>query len=439
MRDMTSGSVPRHMFGFTLPLILGNIFQQLYNAVDAVIVGRMIGKEALAAVGTAGALMGVLLFLIAGMSLGASILIAQFYGARDYDLLKKEMGTAAKAGLIFTIFISLVSFALADRLLGLINTPVQILPAAALYLRIIISGLVFTFFYNIYSSSLRALGNVRAPLLFLLICAFLNAALDVAFIKYFHLGIAGVAWATVIAQAAAALMCFVYIARKASLIHLSRKDFRIEPVLLKKTAQYSGIYAFQQSFLYIGVLMVQGAVNTLGINAIAAYNAVTKIDNFALMPGDSLAHALSTFVAQNKGAEQHRRIMSGLKYAIAIGLMYCLFLALLLPHVSALFIGLFLEPGEQTAISIGVSYLRLMSVLYILTALCNTFQGFYRGLGLMRITLNATIIQIPVRVILSYWLLKSFELNAIPIATGIGWLLMIAYELYEFHRYRKNN
>ncbi|UQZ90602.1 MATE family efflux transporter [Deltaproteobacteria bacterium Smac51] len=439
MNNMTTGSIANHMLRFTLPLILGNIFHQLYNAVDAVIVGRLIGKPALAAVGSAGAIMNVLLFLIAGMSLGASILIAQFYGAQDYDNLKKEMGTAVKAGAVFTAFITVAALLLADTFLKLINTPAAIMPEAGCYLKIISAGLGFTFFYNIFSASLRALGNAKAPIVFLFICSVINAGLDIVFIKYCHLGVAGAAWATVVAQALAALMCFIYIAKKSPLIYLRKKDVRIEYSLLKKTMQYSGIYAFQQSFLYIGVLLVQGAVNTQGINYMAAYNAVTKVDGFALMPGDSLADSLSTFVAQNRGANQRKRILSGLKHAIFIGLLYCSFLALLLPQISGHLMGMFLDPSEQEAIAIGVSYLRIMSILYIITAVCNTFQGFYRGLGLMRITLNATVIQIPIRVILSYSLINSFQLNAVPLATGIGWSLMIIYELFEFTRYLKTS
>lgn len=439
MRDMTTGSIPQHMLRFTVPLIFGNIFQQLYNAVDALIVGRLIGKEALAAVGAAGAIMNVLLFIIAGMALGASILIAQFYGAKDYDLLKREMGTAVKAGSLFTVFMVVFAFSSSTSLLKLINTPAEILPQAGQYLRIVILGLNFTFFYNIFSASLRALGNAKAPIQFLFICALLNAALDIIFIKYFHMGVAGAALATVIAQATAALMCFIYIRYKTPLIKLAAKDVRIDYDLLRRTMQYGGIYAFQQSFLYIGYLLVQGAVNTLGINAMAAYNVVTKIDSFALMAGGSLADSLSTFVAQNKGAGHKERIISSFKCATLIGFGYSIFLALLLPQVSGSLMGLFLESSEDKAISLGVSYLRVMSFLYLLTVLCNSFQGFFRGLGYMRITLNATAIQIPIRVALSYTLISRFELNAVPIATGVGWVMMIAYELYEFQRYRRNS
>ncbi|QQO09567.1 MATE family efflux transporter [Breznakiella homolactica] len=438
MRDMTEGSIPGHMMRFTVPLLLSNVFQQLYNAADTVIVGRYLGKEALAAVGSAGAVMNILFFLIFGISMGASVIIAQYYGARRIALVKKEMGTACTAGMLFTVFIIILSFSSADWVQRTIKTPDEILPQAVQYLRIIIGGLIFTFIYNMLSSAMRALGDANAPVIFLILSSGLNIILDLIFIRSFGMGTSGAAWATVISQAAAAILCVIHIRRKVPALRLAGQDFTVDPRLLRQTIRFSGVYAVQQCVLYSGVLLVQGTVNSLGIDAMAAYNAGTKIDNFFLMPGDSLAAALSTFAAQNTGAGNTKRIKAGLGYTIGIGLGFCGILALLLLLTAPRMMGLFLDSSDSAVILLGTSYLRMMAVLYPLTALCNSFQGFFRGIGNMKVTLIATLLQIPIRVVLSAILVHRFALNAVPVAAGIGWIAMILYEFYEYNRYRKS-
>ena len=437
MKDMTTGSIPRHMLHFTLPLLIGNVFQQLYNAVDTVIVGRLLGKDALAAVGSAGAVMNVLLFLIVGICLGASILIAHFYGAQDYEILRKETGTALTGGILFTVFISIISLCLSKQILRAIHTPDEIILLSAQYLNVIIIGLLSAFLFNFFSSAMRALGIIKAPIIFLFISSVLNAALDIVFIKYLETGVRGAALATVVSQIVSAALCFLYIRAKVPLLTLSADELKINPALLRRTVEYSGTYAIQQSFLHIGVLFVQGAVNLLGINSIAAYNAVTKVDGFALLPGDSLASSLSTFTAQNNGAGKKDRIVSGMKYTVVMGLIYCGLLTLFMSLRAESVVSLFVSASNTEVISIGSSYLRLMSILYILTVFCNSFQGFFRGLGRMRVTLFATVIQIPIRVFLSYFLLNQLGLNAIPVATGIGWVCMVAYESYLYRKYQR--
>ena len=428
MRDMTKGSISQHMLQFTVPLLLSNVFQQLYITADIIIVGRYLGKESLAAVGSAGAIMNVLLFLLIGVSIGTSVLIAQYYGSDDKVLVKKELGTALTAGLLFTVCLTVVALFGADWALKVIQTPDEIMQQASAYLRIIIAGLVFTFLYNMLAAALRALGDAKIPVLILFACAFTNIALDIFFIGYLSMGVQGAALATVISQALAFSLCGAYIFFKVPIFQLTKNEFRMDISLLGQTVEYSGIYAIQQCVVYLGVFFVQGTVNTLGIDAMAAYNAVTKIDSFALLPGDSLAASFSTFVAQNKGAKKDARIFSSLKFVAVIGLCFCGILALLLPFISDRLMQLFLEDYDYNVVSLGVSYLSIMSLLYPLTAICNSFQGLFRGLGNMRITLIATLIQIPIRVILATLLSGYFYLNAIPIATGIGWSCMIVYE-----------
>lgn len=437
MRDMTEGGIPQHMIRFTIPLLLGNILQQLYNTADTIIVGRIAGKTALAAVGSAGAIMNVLLFLIVGMSLGASVLLATFFGSKNEAMIKKELATVLLGGLLFTAALAAVAAALTTPLLNLINTPEELQPMARSYLRIIIFGLCFTFLYNILSGALRSIGNARVPLVTLGAAAALNVVLDLVLVP--RMGAAGAAVATIFSQALAALLCFCYIQLRVPVLRLGLRDLTIDLDLLKQTVQYSGVSAIQQAFVYIGVLLVQGAANTLGIDAIAAFNACSKIDGFALMPGNALASALSTFVAQNRGARRNDRIPEGLKWALAIGLCYCCTLTVTLTLTAERLMLMFLDASETTAIGLGASYLRLIALPYLMTAVCNSFQGFFRGLGRMGVTLKATVVQIPVRVVLAHLLVGRLGLGAIPTAMATGWVCMIAYELFEYRNYRLEN
>jgi len=433
MRDMTSGSVPRLMLWFTVPLLLTNLLQQLYSMVGSILVGRLVGKDALAAVGTAGSVFNVLMFIVIGLSMGASVLFAEFYGSKAYELLKREFSTALLCGLGFTVCLSAAAFALAGPILRLVNTPESLIPDARTYLRITIAGLCFTLLFNILASALRSVGNAKVPLVVLALSSAVNIGLTFVLVR--PMGVAGAALATVIAQALAALLCLIYIQIKVPVLTLKPRDLTIDFSLLRRTVSYSSVAAVQQSVLYVGYLLVQGAVNTLGVDAMAAYNAVSKIDGFALMPGIALGDAVSTFVAQNRGADKPERIRAGLKIGVAMGLIYCAGLAVIMLIFARSFMLWFLLPQETAAVAAGLSYLRVMAFLYSMTAVCNAFQGFFRGLGKMGVTLNATLVQIPIRVVLAYMMVGRMGLNALTLAMGSGWVCMIAYEILEYNRY----
>lgn len=436
MKKMTEGNVTKNIFFFTIPIFLGNIFQQMYNTADAVIVGRFSGKEALAAVGTAGPIMNILIFFVVGFSLGSAILMAEFYGAEDIEKLKKEIATTIKAGAVFIFLLSAVALFSVKYILILMNTPIEIMEMAEGYLRIIIIGLIFSFLYNILSAEMRAVGDSKTPLGILVIAVVLNIGLDIYFIKNLGMGVKGAAYATVISQIAAVVISLLNIYFRMPVLRLTLKEFVIDLTLLKKTMSYSLSYAVQQTIIFTGAVFVQGAVNPLGIDSIAAFNSGSRIDGFILTPGDSMGAALTTFISQNRGAGKDERIFKGFKSTLTMSLLYCVATAILIFIFSGSIMKIFIESSETEAIFLGRTYLKTIAFFYILTALCNTLQGFFRGFGRMDVTLIATFIQIPIRVVLSYMLTKYMGISGVAVGMGIGWIFMASYEGYLYMRYR---
>lgn len=436
MKKMTEGNVTKNIFFFTIPIFLGNIFQQMYNTADAVIVGRFSGKEALAAVGTAGPIMNILIFFVVGFSLGSAILMAEFYGAEDIEKLKKEIATTIKAGAVFIFLLSAVALFSVKYILILMNTPIEIMEMAEGYLRIIIIGLIFSFLYNILSAEMRAVGDSKTPLGILVIAVVLNIGLDIYFIKNLGMGVKGAAYATVISQIVAVVISLLNIYFRMPVLRLTLKEFVIDLTLLKKTMSYSLSYAVQQTIIFTGAVFVQGAVNPLGIDSIAAFNSGSRIDGFILTPGDSMGAALTTFISQNRGAGKDERIFKGFKSALTMSLLYCIATAILIFVFSGSIMKIFIESSETEAIFLGRTYLKTIAFFYILTALCNTLQGFFRGFGRMDVTLIATFIQIPIRVVLSYMLTEYMGISGVAVGMGIGWIFMASYEGYLYMRYR---
>lgn len=433
--DMTKGNTSKILISFAVPMVLGSIFQQLYNTTDAIIVGRYIGKNALAAVGVANPIMSIAIFFIFGICMGASVLMSGLFGAGKYSELKKEVSTSLIAGTIFTIVISVVCVFLSKWALIAIGTPKDILYDADIYLKIIFAGLIFTFLYNFYSMTLRAIGDSRTPLIILIISCVANVILCIVFIAFFKLGVAGSAIATVIAQGISCILCIIYAYLKVPLISLGTDELILDKPLLKRTIQYSWLSALQQTFLYIGRLLVQGVVNPFGTNAIAAYNSVTRVDAFVLSPGDGFAASVSTYSAQNKGAGRYDRIVEGYKKGNTIITLYSAAVALIVFFGAEWIMKLFVSGSEKEVILIGVEYLKIMSVFYVLSGFCNIFQGLFRGVGKLRITLIATTMQIAIRVLLSYILAPHTGIKSVCYAIAVGWVFMLLYQGLSYKRY----
>ena len=432
--DMTTGRVTGLILRFALPLLIGNIFQQFYNAADSIIVGRFVGKQALAALGVASPVMNIVIFTVIGLCTGASIFMATLWGEGDMEKCRREFSTCILAGLGFTVVVSLTAMLLIRPILRAMQTPEELMADAVIYLRIIFAGLVCTFLYNIYTAALRAAGDSASPLYFLVISSGINILLDLLFVPVFGWGVAGAAVATVLAQGLSALLCYLYTARRIPQLHLRRRDLVLDSRLLRITAGYSQSAALQQTCFFIGKLFLQGAVNPLGTDVIAAFNAVSRIEGFVLAPGNSIATAITTFIAQNKGARRADRIFDGFRQACRMAWGYDILMVLFMYLFAAPMTSLFVDSGETAVVAEGVRYLHAMCPFYFLPAMGDVMQGFFRGIGKLNVSLFGTIFQISVRVSLTYLLAGMLGLVSVSIATGTGWCLFLIILAFLYRR-----
>ncbi len=436
-RDMTEGKIALPLVAFTLPLVLGNLFQLTYNAVDSVIVGQYVGEEALAAVGTAGPLMNIALLFISGLCMGASILMSSQYGSRDYELLSRQISTTFLAGCSFSLLFSVLTILLAEPLLRLIQVPEEVTGEASIYLRIIFLGIVFTFIYNFLANTLRALGDSRTPLYFLMMSAVLNILGDLLLVAGFGLGVFGSAVSTVASEAVCCLLCGIYISRKVPLLKLGKRWLVFDRKLLGRTVSYGSTSALQQVCLQVGKTIIQAMVNTQGVSVMAAFTAVNRVDDFAYTPQQNIGHAMTTFLAQNKGAGHTDRIQKGFKTGIAIEMLYSLAICLVILLGAPAIMRLFTDAKDAQVVSLGTSYLRRIALMYLLPGLTNGIQGFFRGMGDLKVTLYSTFMNMLGRVIAVWALLIVFGTGFVGLAWAnlVGWAVMLLFEVPLLRRH----
>lgn len=436
--DMTQGSITRQLISYSVPLILGNLFQLTYNAVDSIIAGRFIGKEALAAEGMASPVMNLVILGISGICMGAGVLMSEFFGAKHLEKLKREMSTAVLFGLYFSLAVTGMGIIFTPALLRLLHVPEELMKMTAVYLRIIFIGAPFTYFYNALSSALKSVGDSKTPLKFLMFSSVLNGVLDLIFIGGLGFGIVCSAVTTVAAEAVSAGLSVWYVYQKIPLLRLERGEFVMDRGLLKTTLQYGSVTALQQSCQPVGKVLIQGAVNTLGVDVIAAYNAVTRIDDFACLPEQSISHGITTFVAQNRGAQKPERMKKGFGRGLLLEFGYWIGICAVVLLVRNTVLKLFVTGESAEAIAvIGGQYLAIMAFFYIFPAFTNGFQGFYRGMGMMKMTLLGTFIQTSLRVIFTWLLTPSMGISGVAFACAAGWSVMLLVEIpYYFHLQR---
>lgn len=428
-KDMTKGGIWNHLISFAIPLVLGNIFQLTYNAVDSIIVGRFLGKNSLAAVGVANPIMNIVIFFIVGICLGASVLMSEYYGAGSIEKLKREVSTSIIAGFIFTVLLMITSIIMVKPILKLINTPEAIMVDATNYLRVIFLGLIFTFLYNILAAILRSMGDSKTPLLFLVIASVLNIIMDIIFVIVLKDGIIGVATATVVAEGISSVLCIIYICKKVPALHFKRNEIVFDKALLKVTVSYGWVTAMQQCCLYMGKFLIQGAVNPLGVESIACFNAVTKVDDFVFTPQQSISSAMTTFLAQNRGASQRERMKKGFNCGLILECIYAFFILTVIFLGAPYIMKLFISKENIKVITLGVTYLRYMSFFYIMPGVTNGIQGYFRGMGLLKITLRSTFVQMLGRVSFSYILIPFLGISGIALSCFAGWVCMLSYEV----------
>ncbi|QQK08678.1 MATE family efflux transporter [Miniphocaeibacter halophilus] len=437
MRNLTKGNELKAILLFSLPLIVGNMLQQLYNVVDTLIVGKVIGGTALAAVGSSFALMTFITAITLGFCMGSSVVFSQLYGAGKLDTLKVGIFNSFVFIGILSLIINILAFLLLNKIIILLNIPAEAIDETKIYLKIIFIGIMFTFIYNFFSAVLRSVGNAVAPLIFLAIAAITNIVLDIIFVIPFQLGVAGAALATIIAQFISALCSVIYFFKKNKSLRPGKEHFRLDLPLLKLIASNSILTSIQQSIMNLGILMVQGLVNSFGLQVTAAFAAAVKIDAFAYMPVQDFGNALSTYVAQNYGANEIGRIKKGVKLSILISSLFCIAISFIVFIFSSSLMRIFVKSSEVEIIAIGSKYLKIEGSFYILIGILFILYSFYRGISKPGIAVILTIISLGLRVFLSYFLssFSNIGIIGIWISIPIGWLLA---DLFGFIYYKIN-
>lgn len=429
IQDMTKGRISPQIVKFAVPLVLGNLFQLCYNAADSMIVGKFVGTQALAAVGSSNPLMTFAILFINGMCMGASILMGMQYGAGKLERLRKQISTTMISGIVFSLGVSLICVIFAPWLLRLIQVEEELIPVASQYLRIVFAGLIFTFFYNFYSNTLRALGDSKTPVYFLMVASVFNIFGDLFFVKVCRMGCEGCALATVLSQALCSLMCGLYIKKKVKLLCLGKDWLIFEKSRLWDTVRYGWASAMQQASVQLGKIGIQVIVNTMGVSTVAAFAAVNRIDDFATIPQQSIAAAMTSFMAQNYGARKKERVWKGFQSGMVLEVVYGIGIGAVCILGSDFLMRLFVNDSQ--VIDLGRSYLHLIALIYILPAVTNGIQGYFRGIGDLKVTLWSSMMNMGARVLSAIPLVYVCRLGirALPFAYFIGWIAMLAFEL----------
>ena len=425
-QDLTRGPVMRSMLLFAIPMILGDLLQQCYNVADTLIVGRFVGTGALAAVGSSYSLMTFLTSILLGLCMGSGALFSMHFGRRDADGLRESLISSFVLIAAVAAALSAASFACLDLIRVFLQVPAEVWGLMRAYLAIIFAGIPAVFLYNYFASFLRAVGNSVVPLAFLAVSACLNIALDLWFVLGLGRGVAGAAEATVIAQYVSGAGIAAYaLARRSEFRGLGR-HLRIRAACLREVASYSFLTCLQQSVMNLGILMVQGLVNSFGPTIMAAFAAAVKIDSFAYLPVQDFGNAFSTFIAQNYGAKQPERIRAGLKGAAAASVGFGAVLSAAVWFFAAPLMGLFVDAGEAAVIAEGVRYLHIEGAFYYGIGCLFLLYGLYRALGRPGMSVVLTIISLGTRVALAYLL------SATPLGvTGIWWAVPIGWALAD--------
>ena len=425
MLDLTKGPITKSMLLFAGPMILGNLLQQLYNIADTLIVGQFLGPGPLAAVGSSFTLMTFLTSIILGLCMGSGVVFSMLFGAGETDRLKNSLFISFALIGAAAIVIEILSLALLSPLLTVLQVPADIRAETGVYLQVIFLGIFFTFIYNYFACVLRAIGNSAVPLIFLAISSVLNIVLDLVFIIVFEMGVAGAAWATIIAQGVSAGSIMVYCLLRVPQIRPQKQHLHFERTAAWNIARYSFLTCIQQSVMNFGILMIQGLVNSFGVSVMAAFAAAVKIDSFAYMPVQDFGNAFSTFIAQNYGAGKQERIRGGIRSAVFCALAFCAVVSLIVCLFARPLMLIFVKPEETQIIAIGMQYLRIEGACYAGIGCLFLLYGLFRGIGRPAVSIILTVVSLGTRVVLAYLLapIPAFGLPAIWWAIPIGWFL----------------
>ena len=438
--NLTEGKPLKTLFFFALPMLAGNLFQQLYNMVDSMVVGRFVGSDALAAVGSSFPIVFLSVAIASGLSMGCTVVISQQFGAGQIREMKTTISTALISLFFLGAVITLVGELLALPLLNLLKTPGNIIDSSLSYLQIYFGGIVFLFFYNGLNAIYNALGDSKTPLCFLIVSTLTNIVLDLTFVIQLHMGVAGVAWATLIAQGLCAVLSFVVLVKR--ITHMpDERDYPAIPrrplfhtSAVQRIAKVGVPSMIQQSIVSFSMLMMQGLVNSYGSTFIAGYTAATKIDTLAMMPNMNFSNALSSYTAQNIGAKKPERVREGYKANLFMVVIFSVIITAIIFLFGPNLLNLFMDSNtDLAAINYGMKYMTTVSTFYILMGIMFSSNGLLRGAGDMKAFMASSMSNLFSRVIMAYLLAHFIGEEAIWWSIPIGWAMgaVISYGRYR--------
>ena len=439
-KNLTRGNVFATMSVFALPMLLGNILQQAYNVVDTWVVGQFVGADALAGVGSSFTLMTFLTSILLGLCMGSGVVFSTCFGRQDEAALQTSVGNSFVLALAVALALTAIPLACVDGIVRWLNTPAEIISLTRDYLYIVFWGIPAVFLYNFFAAYLKAMGNSLVPLVFLVFSTVLNIALDLWFVVTFQLGAAGAALATIIAQYVAGIGIAVYVCRKSAVVRGALR--RLHPTLsgMRQIAGCSIFTCLQQSVMNLGILLVQGLVNSFGTIVMAAFAAAVKIDSFAYMPAQEYANAFSTFLAQNAGAGRVDRVKRGIRCAMITSLSYCAAASLALWFLAEKLMLIFVSPSETQILQEGVRYLHIEGAFYCGIGLLFLLYGLYRSLGKPAMSLVLTVVSLGTRVVLANVLAAIPAIGVVGIwwSVPIGWFLADIVGLFALRKSGKS-
>ena len=439
-KDMTTGSSMKLILGFAVPLLMGMLFQQVYSLVDTIIVGRFLGVNALAAVGATGSINFLIIGFCLGLCNGFALPVAQRFGAKDYDGLRKYVGNSAVLSVIIGGTITVFTVVFCRNILQIMDTPADIIDLSYNYIVVIFAGIPATLLYNILSSHLRSLGDSVTPVAFLILSACLNIGLDLLFIVTFHWGVLGASFATVLSQLVSGVLCLVFIIIRFDILHLKRDDWRLDPAYVRNLLVMGLPMGFQYSITAIGSVILQAAVNSLGSIAVASMTAASKISMFVVCPFDALGSTMATYGGQNVGAGKLERLAKGLRSAVILGAIYSAVIFVVVYFFGENMIQIFLSPTEENAATVLVwakEFLVINAAFYFPLALVNIVRFLIQGMGFSGFAVFAGVFEMVARTIVGLFLVPVFGFVAACFASPLAWIFADAFLIPAFFFCRK--
>lgn len=434
MRDLTKGRPIKLIFLFTIPLLVGNIFQQFYNMVDMIIVGQTLGKNDLAAVGATGSISFLIIGFAQGLTSGLAIITAQRFGARDYRGVKKSFAASIIISAVITVILTAISLTFLKPMLRLMQTPPEIIGASESFISVILGGIFAAMAYNLLSNMLRALGDSTTPLVFLIVAVIINVILDLLFIIKFHMGVQGAGYATVTAQVIASLCCVVYIKRKIPNLQLRKSDFKLTKKDFKEHINVALPMGFQSSIIAIGAVILQSALNSLGTNEVAAQAASSRIDQFATQPMMSFGVTMATFTAQNYGAKKFDRILNGVKQCLLLSCGFSLAAGGAVIIFGQKLVELFVKQSETRVFELAQIYFNINGSLYWVLAILFIVRYTLQGLGQSVVPTIAGIMELIMRSFAAIILTAAFGYPGAAAASPLAWMGSVAVLLFSYFK-----